>query len=64
MDIEFEEGSRGVHFPTHSDTVAKLIFLVAQIVVKLQSHRSPSGHIYTGGAFIAIGGLIMTLTTG
>lgn len=38
-----------------------LFFLVAQIVAKLQFHQSPSKPIYVGGAFIAIGGLIMTL---
>ena len=38
-----------------------LFFLVAQIVAKLQFHQSPSKPIYVGGAFITIGGLIMTL---
>lgn len=38
-----------------------LFFLVAQVVAKLQFHQSPSKPIYVGGAFIAIGGLIMTL---
>src|ERR1700710_255971 len=38
-----------------------LFFFVAQIVAKLQFHQSPSKPIYVGGAFIAIGGLIMTL---
>jgi len=38
-----------------------LFFIVAQIVAKLQFHQSPSKPIYVGGAFIAIGGLIMTL---
>jgi hypothetical protein len=37
-----------------------LFFLVAQIVAKLQFHQSPSKPIYVGGAFISIGGLIMT----
>ena len=37
-----------------------LFFLVAQVVAKLQFHQSPSRPIYVGGAFIAIGGLIMT----
>ena len=37
-----------------------LFFVVAQIVAKLQFHQSPSKPIYVGGAFIAIGGLIMT----
>jgi small multidrug resistance family-3 protein len=38
-----------------------LFFVVAQVVAKLQFHQSPSKPIYVGGAFIAIGGLIMTL---
>ena len=38
-----------------------LFFVVAQIVAKLQFHQSPSKPIYVGGAFIAIGGLVMTL---
>jgi hypothetical protein len=38
-----------------------LFFLVAQIVAKVQFHQSPSKPIYVGGAFITIGGLIMTL---
>ena len=38
-----------------------LFFFVAQIVAKLQFHQSPSKPVYVGGAFIAIGGLIMTL---
>ena len=38
-----------------------LFFLVAQIIAKLQFHQSPSKPIYVGGAFIAIGGLIMAL---
>jgi hypothetical protein len=38
-----------------------LFFLVAQIVAKLQFHQSPSKPVYVGGAFVVIGGLIMTL---
>ena len=37
-----------------------LFFLVAQIVAKLQFHQSPSKPIYVGGAFVVVGGLIMT----
>ncbi len=37
-----------------------LFFFVAQIIAKLQFHQSPSKPIYVGGAFVAIGGLIMT----
>ena len=37
-----------------------LFFLVAQIVAKLQFHQSPSKPMYVGGAFVAVGGLIMT----
>jgi len=37
-----------------------LFFLVAQIIAKLQFHQSPGKSIYLGGAFIVIGGLIMT----
>jgi drug/metabolite transporter superfamily protein YnfA len=38
-----------------------LFFLVAQIIAKLQFHQSPTKPIYLGGAFIVVGGLIMTL---
>ena len=38
-----------------------LFFLVAQIMAKLQFHQSPTKPIYLGGAFIVLGGLIMTL---
>jgi hypothetical protein len=41
-----------------------LFFLVAQIVAGLQFHQSPSKPIYVGGAFVVIGGLIMTLWKG
>jgi hypothetical protein len=37
-----------------------LFFIVAQIVAKLQFHQSPTKPIYVGGAFVAMGGLIMT----
>ncbi len=38
-----------------------LFFFVAQVVAKLQFHQSPTKPIYLGGAFVAVGGLIMTL---
>jgi hypothetical protein len=38
-----------------------LFFLVAQIMAKLQFHQSPTKPIYIGGAFIVVGGLIMTI---
>jgi drug/metabolite transporter superfamily protein YnfA len=38
-----------------------LFFLVAQIIAKLQFHQSPTKAIYLGGAFIVVGGMIMTL---
>ena len=38
-----------------------LFFLVAQIVAKLQFHQSPTKPIYVGGAFVLLGGLIMSL---
>jgi hypothetical protein len=38
-----------------------LFFLVAQIIARLQFHQSPTKPIYLGGAFIVVGGLIMTL---
>ena len=38
-----------------------LFFLVAQTIAKLQFHQSPTKPIYFGGAFIVVGGLIMTL---
>lgn len=41
-----------------------LFFLVAQIVAKVQFHQSPSRAIYVGGAFVTIGGLIMTFWKG
>ncbi len=37
-----------------------LFFLVAQVVAKVQFQESPSRSIYLGGAFIVVGGLIMT----
>jgi hypothetical protein len=37
-----------------------LFFRVAQVVAKLQFHQSPTKPIYVGGAFVAVGGLIMT----
>jgi drug/metabolite transporter (DMT)-like permease len=41
-----------------------LFFLVAQIVARLQFHQSPSKPIYVGGAFVVVGGLILTLWRG
>ena len=41
-----------------------LFFLVAQAVAKVQFHQSPSKSIYLGGAFVVVGGLIMTLWKG
>lgn len=41
-----------------------IFFLVAQVVAKLQFHQSPSKPIYLGGAFVVVGGLIMTLWKG
>jgi hypothetical protein len=41
-----------------------LFFLVAQIVARLQFNQSPSKPIYVGGAFVVVGGLIMTLWRG
>jgi hypothetical protein len=41
-----------------------LFFLVAQLVAKLQFHQSPSKPICVGGAFIGVGGLIMTFWKG
>lgn len=38
-----------------------LFFLVAQVVAKLQFHQSPSKPVYVGGAFVVVGGLIMSL---
>ena len=38
-----------------------LFFLVAQVVAKVRFHQSPTKPIYLGGAFMVIGGLIMTL---
>jgi hypothetical protein len=38
-----------------------IFFLVAQIMAKLQFHQSPTKPIYLGGAFIIVGGLIMTV---
>ena len=38
-----------------------LFFVVAQIVAKLQFNQSPGKPIWAGGAFIVVGGLIMTV---
>lgn len=38
-----------------------LFFLVAQVVAKVQFHQTPSKPIFVGGAFIVLGGLIMTV---
>ncbi len=53
--------SSNINFGKLLGTYVVLFFLVAQIVAKLQFHQSPSKPIYVGGAFIAIGGSIMTL---
>jgi hypothetical protein len=37
-----------------------LFFLVAQLVAKFKFHQSPTPPIYAGGAFIVIGGVVMT----
>jgi small multidrug resistance family-3 protein len=42
-------------------TYVVLFFLVAQVVAKLQFHQSPSRPVYVGGAFVVVGGLIMSL---
>lgn len=41
-----------------------LFFIVAQIVAKLQFNQSPTKSIWAGGAFIVVGGLIMTIWKG
>ena len=41
-----------------------LFFLFAQVVAKVQFQQSPSKPIYLGGAFVVVGGLIMTLWKG
>ena len=41
-----------------------LFFLVAQIVAKLQFHQSSSKPVVLGGAFVVVGGLIMTFWKG
>lgn len=41
-----------------------LFFLMAQVVAKVQFHQSPSKPIYLGGAFVVVGGFIMTLWKG
>jgi len=38
-----------------------LFFLVAQVIAKLQLHQTSTKPIYLGGAFIVVGGMIMTL---
>ena len=37
-----------------------LFFLVAQLVARIKFHQSPTPPIYVGGAFIVIGGVVMT----
>jgi hypothetical protein len=41
-----------------------LFSILAQIVAKLQFHQSPTKPIYVGGAFIVLGGVIMTAWKG
>jgi drug/metabolite transporter superfamily protein YnfA len=41
-----------------------LFLILAQIVAKLQFHQSPTKSIYVGGAFIVLGGTIMTTWKG
>lgn len=41
-----------------------LFFVVAQIVAKLRFQQSLTPPVYVGGAFIVIGGLVMTLWKG
>lgn len=38
-----------------------LFFIIAQVIARLQFHQSPGKPIYVGGAFIVLGGLIMTI---
>ncbi len=53
--------SSRVDFGKLLGTYVVLFFLVAQVVAKLQFHQSPSRPVYVGGAFIVVGGLIMSL---
>ena len=41
-----------------------LFFLAAQVVAKVQFRQSPSKPTYVGGAFLVVGGFIMTLWKG
>lgn len=53
--------SSRVDFGKLLGTYVVLFFLVAQVVAKLQFHQSPSKPVYIGGAFVVVGGLIMSL---
>ncbi len=53
--------SSKVDFGKLLGTYVVLFFVVAQVVAKLQFHQSPSRPVYVGGAFIVVGGLIMSL---
>ena len=41
-----------------------LFFVVAQIVAKVRFHQTPTTPIYTGGALIVAGGLVITFWRG
>jgi hypothetical protein len=41
-----------------------VFFIVAQILAKMQFNEAPTKPIYIGGAFITVGGLIMTFWKG
>jgi len=41
-----------------------LFFVIAQIVAKVRFHQSPTTPILVGGAFIVVGGLVMTFWKG
>ena len=52
--------SSKVDFGKLLGTYVVLFFLVAQVIAKLQLHQAPSKPVYVGGAFVVIGGLIMS----
>jgi len=53
--------SSKVDFGKLLGTYVVLFFLAAQVVAKLQFHQVPSKPVYVGGAFVVVGGLIMSL---
>jgi hypothetical protein len=53
--------SSKVDFGKLLGTYVVLFFVVAQVVAKLQFHQLPSKPVYVGGAFVVVGGLIMSL---